>query len=228
MSTVITLLTLSFIFTIGEPSILIYNSINGRNYPIAAVIKIVNGRNVTLKCKDINNANNEVEWSRKSDNLGFQHKYIRNDDFSRINFVPFRSEDADIYVCKSLKYNVSKTVTIILDDSLSSKRRLKRTQYRFEDDSYDLSDNKFFVNISDTLGDLFKNKKKFKHLLPPPIWIDNKYVNIIHDRSEGWPGYERRGSNMFTTNTASKYIPPRLELEYDELLKRNDYNTIGT
>lgn len=78
------------------------------------------------------------------------------------------------------------------------------------------------------LGDVFKNKKKFKHIIPPPIWIDNKYINIIHDRSEGWPGYEPPGSNVFTTNTASKYIPPRLELEYDELLKRNDYNTVGS
>lgn len=220
-SNITSLLLLSITFLTGESSLLIYKSVNGRNYPIAAAIKISSGRNVTLKCKDINNANNDVEWSRKSDSFE-SHRYIRNDDASRIYFIPFRPEDADIYTCKSLKYNVSKTVTLTLDEGPSTKRRLKRTQYRIDEDGYDI--NKIKFNFSDVLEDFFKSRQKFKYT-SPPAWNDN--VDVIHDRSEIWPGYGRPGSNMFTANIASNNVP-QLELEYEELLKRTDYKTVDS
>ncbi|XP_031340451.1 uncharacterized protein LOC116168654 isoform X2 [Photinus pyralis] len=249
-TSITSLLLLSITFLTGESSLLIYKSINGRNYPIAATIKISSGRNVTLKCKDINNANNDVEWRRNSGSF----EYIRNDDASRINFIPFRPEDADVYICKSLKYNVSKAVTITLDDSSSTKRRLKRTQYRIDEDGYDF--NKIKLNFSDMLGDFFKNGRKFKYTAPS-LWNDQtddrkiklnfsdklddflkngrkfKYTepslwnDRTDDRSEIWPGYGQPGSNMFTSNIASNNAP-HLELEYEELLKRTDYKTVDS
>ncbi|XP_031340452.1 uncharacterized protein LOC116168654 isoform X3 [Photinus pyralis] len=217
-TSITSLLLLSITFLTGESSLLIYKSINGRNYPIAATIKISSGRNVTLKCKDINNANNDVEWRRNSGSFE-SDRYIRNDDASRINFIPFRPEDADVYICKSLKYNVSKAVTITLDDSSSTKRRLKRTQYRIDEDGYDF--NKIKLNFSDKLDDFLKNGRKFKYT-EPSLWNDR-----TDDRSEIWPGYGQPGSNMFTSNIASNNAP-HLELEYEELLKRTDYKTVDS
>lgn len=215
------------IFISGEPSLLIYKIVDGTHYPITGIVRVTKGHNLTLNCRDVTSSENDVSWSKKSE---IHENVIPVEDSSTISFTPATIKDDGIYICTSIKSNLSRPIAIVVyGNDLRNNRRLKRTQYGFPDFAQTYKSGIEYPTVPDPVGDFFKNNKKQVKPTSYPTWLERNKDMISHlgvDESENWLSNVRPGSNWYTSNLASGNLPSNTI--FDDLYKKSIEKVVET